>query len=101
MHELIFMAILINKNGLPPFWGDVQLFALIYLYMWVDPLRLDFYNQSKNNPTILLFIPIKIWGKSVQGFLSYDQKSELIGNVCFRRNKNWVKLFNKCSLGET
>ena len=68
-------------------------YALIYLtssgtqlclYIWVDPIRLEFFNQSKKIPMILLISPIKIWGKSVQEFMSYDRKSsnKFMCNVC-------------------
>ena len=30
-------------------------------------------NQAKNIPVVLPSSPIQIWGKSVQGFMSYDQ----------------------------
>ena len=39
----------------------------------VDPLNLESQNKAKNIPVILSSLPIKIWGKSVQGFLSYDR----------------------------
>ena len=38
----------------------------------IDLLNLESHNQAKNIPVALLSSPIKIWGKSVQGFLSYD-----------------------------
>ena len=38
----------------------------------VNLLKLDSQNQAKNNPVGLPSSPIKIWGKSVQGFMSYD-----------------------------
>ena len=39
----------------------------------VDILNLEFQNQAKNIPVVLPRSPIKIWGKSVQGLLSYDR----------------------------
>ena len=39
----------------------------------VFPLNLESQNQAKNIPVDLPSSPIKIWGKSVQGFLSYDR----------------------------
>ena len=38
----------------------------------VDPLNLEFKKKVKNIPVDLPSYPIKIWGKSVKGFLSYD-----------------------------
>ena len=38
----------------------------------VDALNLETINQAKNISTGLPSSPIKIWGKSVQEFLSYD-----------------------------
>ena len=40
--------------------------------MRVDLLDLEYQNQAKNIPVSLPSSPNKIWGKSVQGFLSYD-----------------------------
>ena len=37
----------------------------------VDPLNLESRNQAKNIPLAFPSSPIKIWGKSFQGFLSY------------------------------
>ena len=39
----------------------------------VYPLNLESQNQAKNIPVGLSSSQIKIWGKSVQGFLSYDR----------------------------
>ena len=38
-----------------------------------DPLNLESQNRAENIPVSLSSSPIKIWGKSVQGFLSYDR----------------------------
>ena len=42
----------------------------------VDPLNLESLNQTKDNPVGLPSYPIKIWGKLVQGFLSYDRTNK-------------------------
>ena len=42
----------------------------------VDLLNVEFLNQTKSIPVGLPRSPIKIWGKSVQGFLSYDRKNK-------------------------
>ena len=42
----------------------------------VDTLNLESQNQAKNIPVGLPSSPIKIWGKLVQGFLSYDRKNK-------------------------
>jgi len=39
----------------------------------VDTLYLKFHNQAKNITMCLPSSPLIIWGKSVQGFLSYDR----------------------------
>ena len=41
-----------------------------------DLLNVEFLNQTKSIPVGLPRSPIKIWGKSVQGFLSYDRKNK-------------------------
>ena len=42
----------------------------------VDPPNLESQNQTKNISVGLPSSPIKIWGKSVQGFLSYDRTNK-------------------------
>ena len=42
----------------------------------VDTLNLEFQIQAKNIPVGLPSSPIKIWGKLVQGFLSYDRTNK-------------------------
>ena len=42
----------------------------------VDLLNLESQNQAKNISVGLPISPIKIWGKSVQGFLSYDRTNK-------------------------
>ena len=42
----------------------------------MDQLNLESQNQAKNISVGLPSSPIKIWGKSVQGFLSYDQTNK-------------------------
>ena len=37
-----------------------------------NPLSQEFLNQTKNIPVVLSSSPIKILGKSVKGFMSYD-----------------------------
>ena len=39
----------------------------------VDSTNLESQNQAKNISVILLRSPIKIWGKSVTGFMIYDR----------------------------
>ena len=39
----------------------------------VNLLILQFLNIAKNIPVVLQSSPIKIWGKSVKGFLTYDE----------------------------
>ena len=39
----------------------------------VDLLNLESQHHAKNIHVGLLSSPIKIWGKSIQGFLSYDR----------------------------
>ena len=39
----------------------------------VNPLNLEFLNQAKNVPVVLPSSPIKIQGKSANGFISYDR----------------------------
>ena len=41
-----------------------------------SPLTLESTNQAKNIPVALLSSPIKILGKTVQGFLSYDRTNK-------------------------
>ena len=42
----------------------------------VNPLHLDSKHQVKNISMALPSYSIKIWGKSVKGFLSYDRKNK-------------------------
>ena len=42
----------------------------------VDQLNVESQNQAKDLPVGLPSSPIKIWGKSVQGFLSYDRTNK-------------------------
>ena len=45
-------------------------------FIKVDPHNLESQNPAKNIPFGLPSSPIKMWGKSVQGFLSYDQTNK-------------------------
>ena len=36
-------------------------------------INLEFLNHAKNIPVILRSSPIKIWGKLVKGFITYDR----------------------------
>ena len=36
-------------------------------------LNLESQSQTKNIPLVLPSFPVKIWGKSVKGFLSFDR----------------------------
>ena len=42
----------------------------------MDPLNLESQNLAKNIPVGLPSYPIKFWGKSVQGFASYDRTNK-------------------------
>ena len=42
------------------------------------PLNLDSQNHTKNIPLVIPSSPNKIWGNSVQGFLSYDLTNKQI-----------------------
>ena len=57
----------------PPFTRTWTIYREIFAIK-VDPLNLESQNQTKNIPVGLSSSPIKIWDKSVQGFLSYDRK---------------------------
>ena len=46
----------------------------------IDSLNLESQNQAKNIPVVISSFPIKIWGKLVMGFLSYDQTYVQIDN---------------------
>ena len=60
-------------------------------------------NQAKNIPVVLPSSPIKIWGKSVQWFLSYDRsyKQQTTNNkqmlLLFNKIPAWI-ILNKISL---
>ena len=41
-----------------------------------DSLNLESQNQAKNISIGLPSSPIQIWGKSIQGFLSYDRTNK-------------------------
>ena len=45
---------------------------------------LEFQNQAKNISVALTSFRIKIWGKSVKGFHSYDQKNQQTNNFIYR-----------------
>ena len=47
----------------------------------VDPLNLEAQNQAKNIPMVFPD-PKKLWGKSVQGFLSYKQTNRDYNFTC-------------------
>ena len=66
---------------LPPLtraWSKIKSSAIFLLK--VDLLNLESQNQTNNIPVGLPSSPIKIWGKSVQSFLSYDRTNKKISN---------------------
>ena len=42
-------------------------------FLKVNPFNLEFLIQDKNLPIVIPSSQIKIWGKSVKGFMSYDR----------------------------
>ena len=68
MQELFYLLnLLLDRH-------DFQfLFLVDRSVIKVDPLNLESQNQAKNIPVGLPSSPIKIWGKSVQGFRSYER----------------------------
>ena len=49
---------------------------ILNIFPDIDHLKLESQNQAKNVPGGLPSSPIKINGKSVQGFLSYDRTNK-------------------------
>ena len=48
---------------------------------------LESSTQAKKNPLVLPSFPIKIWGKSVKGFISYDRTSKQTNTQTTRRTE--------------
>ena len=67
-----------NEKLLLPFTRTWTILLGKYVFdIKVDLFNLETQNQSKNIPMTFPSSPIKIWGKSVQGFQSYDLTDKL------------------------
>ena len=69
--------------GTQPNFAQVRFKWLFsYFSLYVDPLNLESQNQAENIPLLLPSSPIKVWGRSVKGFLSYDTNKETEITTC-------------------
>jgi len=50
----------------------------------MNPIKLESQNQAKNIPVVLSSSPIKIWGKTVKVFMTYDWTYKQTNNFNLR-----------------